>query len=131
MDKIITILLALTFLFPVTSFSHDDDPHEEHEEHQEEDGSSSGAGVALLVLGAGYLIYNSNVFQGMKAEKKAEFINDLNKGKGMKIKGFDSGVSIYLLPNSKRINERFENNLNFSESGFKTRPNILSLEYNF
>ena len=58
-------------MFPVTSFSHDDDPHEEHEEHHEEDGSSSGAGVALLVLGAGYLIYNSNVFQGMKAEKKS------------------------------------------------------------
>ena len=137
MSKIIAIFLSFVFLFPIKSLAYHggDAPVDPGctriDDHNVSCGSSSKAGIALLVLGGGWLIFNSNAFQGMKDEEKAEFINDLNKGKGMKIKGFDSGVSMYLLPNSQRIDERFENNLNFSESGFETRPNILSLEYNF
>ena len=128
MSKIVIFLLSIVFLFPVTSFSEN---CKELDELNVSCGSSSAAAMLLIAGGIGYLIYNSNAVQGMTDEEKAAFINDLNEGKGMKIKSFDSGASMYLLPNSHRIDERFKNNLNFTKSGFVTRPNILSLEYNF
>ena len=101
----------------------------------EEEECSGSNFLPILLLGGGiYLGYNllkDNILEGVSEEAKAEFMNDLAMGKGIRIKKFESGFSIYLLPTPNAQQKSFDHEIGFSNSNSNNSNNILTMDWKF
>jgi hypothetical protein len=135
MRQLITLFFLV--LLPINAFSAidceyvGDDSYVIPDGEDECDLTDNSAAVAL-VIGGGlvYFIMNRNKDEATE-EEQAEFIDDFITGKGIKIKKFQSGLSIYLLPNPYAQQKSFDHKIEFSNSSSNRSSNILTMEWNF